>query len=156
MDDRLNLFENQMITRVARQHGRHGPNDRRIGLPPATQQLVKLRTSQINGCGPCTDMHAKEATAEGESQSRLNLAAVWREATVVTEAGRAAKNSRPFYPPPDRPEWRILGLTVTGLVQASKGTLGTGSPPAVGLRLSTEDAIGSPLLCPTGCRAGSC
>jgi AhpD family alkylhydroperoxidase len=59
-------------------------------LPAATQELVKLRASQINGCGFCTDMHIKEALHAGESQLRLNLVAAWREATVFTEAERAA------------------------------------------------------------------
>jgi alkylhydroperoxidase family enzyme len=35
-------------------------------------------------------MHAKEAAHAGESQVRLNLVATWREATVFTEAERAA------------------------------------------------------------------
>jgi AhpD family alkylhydroperoxidase len=59
-------------------------------LPAATQELVKLRASQINGCGFCTDMHIKDALHAGESQQRLNLVAVWREAKVFTEAERAA------------------------------------------------------------------
>jgi AhpD family alkylhydroperoxidase len=59
-------------------------------LPHATQELVKLRASQINGCGFCTDMHAKDAVQAGESWTRLNLVAAWREATVFTEAERAA------------------------------------------------------------------
>jgi AhpD family alkylhydroperoxidase len=59
-------------------------------LPAATQELVKLRASQINGCGFCTDMHIKDALHAGESQERLNLVAVWREAKVFTEAERAA------------------------------------------------------------------
>jgi AhpD family alkylhydroperoxidase len=59
-------------------------------LPAATQELVKLRASQVNGCGFCTDMHSKDALAAGETQQRLNLVAAWREATVFTEAERAA------------------------------------------------------------------
>jgi AhpD family alkylhydroperoxidase len=59
-------------------------------LPTATQELVRLRASQINGCGFCTDMHTKEAAAAGETSLRLNLVAAWREATVYTEAERAA------------------------------------------------------------------
>jgi AhpD family alkylhydroperoxidase len=59
-------------------------------LPAATQELVKIRASQINGCGFCTDMHTKDAAAAGESSVRLNLVAAWREATVFTEAERAA------------------------------------------------------------------
>ena len=51
---------------------------------------MKLRASQINSCGMCTDMHTKDALHAGESQVRLNLVAAWREATVFTEAERAA------------------------------------------------------------------
>jgi AhpD family alkylhydroperoxidase len=51
---------------------------------------VGLRASQINGCGWCLDLHTKEAAAAGETPVRLNLVAAWREATVFTEAERAA------------------------------------------------------------------
>ena len=51
---------------------------------------MKLRASQINGCAFCTDMHTKDAEQAGETQLRLNLVAVWREATVFTEPERAA------------------------------------------------------------------
>ncbi|MGW7254766.1 carboxymuconolactone decarboxylase family protein [Streptomyces sp. NPDC054834] len=59
-------------------------------LPTATRELVALRVSQINGCAVCIDMHTKDAAAAGESSVRLNLVAAWREATVFTEAERAA------------------------------------------------------------------
>ncbi|MEV0122570.1 carboxymuconolactone decarboxylase family protein [Streptomyces sp. NPDC050703] len=59
-------------------------------LPQATQELVALRVSQINGCAVCLDMHTKTAAAAGESSVRLHLVAAWREATVFTEAERAA------------------------------------------------------------------
>jgi alkylhydroperoxidase family enzyme len=38
----------------------------------------------------CTDMHTKDALAAGETQLRINLVAAWRDATVFTEAERAA------------------------------------------------------------------
>jgi AhpD family alkylhydroperoxidase len=59
-------------------------------LPAATQALVEIRASQINGCAVCLDMHTKDAEHAGESSVRLNLVAAWREATVFTEAERAA------------------------------------------------------------------
>jgi AhpD family alkylhydroperoxidase len=59
-------------------------------LPTATQELVKIRASQINGCGVCLDMHTKDAEHAGDSSLRINLIAAWREATVFTEAERAA------------------------------------------------------------------
>ncbi|MFE3200112.1 carboxymuconolactone decarboxylase family protein [Embleya sp. NPDC059237] len=59
-------------------------------LPGTTQELVKIRASQINGCGFCTDMHTKDAAHAGETRQRLDLVAAWREATVFTDAERAA------------------------------------------------------------------
>jgi AhpD family alkylhydroperoxidase len=51
---------------------------------------MKIRASQINGCGFCLDMHTKDAAKAGETPVRLNLVAAWREAAVFTEAERAA------------------------------------------------------------------
>jgi AhpD family alkylhydroperoxidase len=59
-------------------------------LPAATQELMKIRASQINGCGFCLDMHTKDAAKAGQTPVRLNLVAAWREAAVFTEAERAA------------------------------------------------------------------
>ena len=90
MDARLNLFENPVATKLFKHLNAAGREVSESGLPRATQELVKLRASQINGCGFCTDMHTKDAAAAGERQLRLNLVAAWREATVFTEAERAA------------------------------------------------------------------
>ena len=54
------------------------------------QQLVKLRASQINGCGYCVDMHSREAIDEGETARRIFAVAVWRETPFFTERERAA------------------------------------------------------------------
>jgi AhpD family alkylhydroperoxidase len=59
-------------------------------LPETVHELVNIRASQINGCGFCVDMHTKDATHAGETQERLNMVAAWREATVFTDAERAA------------------------------------------------------------------
>jgi len=90
MDARLNLFENPVVTKIGKHVNSAGRIIAESTLPAATQNLVKLRASQINGCGFCTDMHTKEAAHAEESQIRLNLVATWREATVFTEAERAA------------------------------------------------------------------
>ncbi|MFB9679757.1 carboxymuconolactone decarboxylase family protein [Streptosporangium vulgare] len=60
------------------------------GLPHATRELVKLRVSQINGCGFCVDMHAHDAKASGESDERLFAVAAWRETPFFSDAERAA------------------------------------------------------------------
>ena len=90
MDARLNLFENPNAMKLFKHMNAAGRVVSESTLPSATQELVKLRASQINGCGYCTDMHTKDAAQAGESQLRLNLVASWREATVFTEAERAA------------------------------------------------------------------
>lgn len=90
MDARLNLFGNPIADRFMKHIVSAGHGLANSTLPAATQELVRLRSSQINGCGFCTDMHTKDALAAGESQLRLNLVAAWREATVFTEAERAA------------------------------------------------------------------
>ncbi|MER5550298.1 carboxymuconolactone decarboxylase family protein [Streptomyces sp. NPDC002793] len=90
MNARLNLFGNKAAASFLKHINSAGKVVTDSGLPAATQELVKIRASQINGCGFCTDMHTKEATAAGETALRLNLIAVWREATVFTDAERAA------------------------------------------------------------------
>lgn len=60
------------------------------GLEPALLELIKLRASQMNGCGYCVDMHTKDARARGESEQRLYAIVVWRETPFFTERERAA------------------------------------------------------------------
>ena len=60
------------------------------GLEPALLELVKMRTSQINGCAFCLDMHSKDARAAGETEQRLYLLNAWREAPFFTDRERAA------------------------------------------------------------------
>jgi AhpD family alkylhydroperoxidase len=59
-------------------------------VPLSTLELVHLRVSQINGCGPCVDMGAKAASKAGESNERLFAVAAWRETPYFTDAERAA------------------------------------------------------------------
>ncbi|MBO8194198.1 carboxymuconolactone decarboxylase family protein [Streptomyces oryzae] len=90
MEARLNAFANPVLSKVFKHFIAAGKAIEDSTLPASTQELVKLRASQINGCAFCTDMHFKDAVEAGESPERLNLVAAWREATVFTEAERAA------------------------------------------------------------------
>src|SRR5690606_12219678 len=49
-----------------------------------------LRVSQINGCGFCVDLHARDARADGESNERIDGVAVFREMPQFSDAERAA------------------------------------------------------------------
>ena len=90
MEARLSLFTNPLAGKILRHINSAGKAVSDSTLPAATQELVKIRASQINGCGFCLDMHTKDATKAGETALRLNLVAAWREATVFTDAERAA------------------------------------------------------------------
>ncbi|MER8084909.1 carboxymuconolactone decarboxylase family protein [Streptomyces sp. NPDC094048] len=90
MDARLNYFADPIAGTALKYFMSAGKALKDSRLPAATQELVALRVSQINGCAVCIDMHTKEAAAAGETSVRLNLVAAWREATVFTEAERAA------------------------------------------------------------------
>jgi AhpD family alkylhydroperoxidase len=90
MEARLNYYGSDVAARFVKYLNSAGRVVHDSTLPAATRELVNLRASQINGCAYCADMHTKDALAAGETQQRLNLVAVWREATVFTDAERAA------------------------------------------------------------------
>jgi AhpD family alkylhydroperoxidase len=89
MDARLDILNNNVAMKAVKYlvSANKAAAD---SLPTATQELMKIRASQINGCGFCLDMHTKDAAQAGETSVRLNLVATWREAKVFTEAERAA------------------------------------------------------------------
>ncbi|MET4647407.1 AhpD family alkylhydroperoxidase [Streptomyces atratus] len=90
MESRLNYYANPVAAKVLKHLVSASKVLADSALPHTIQHLVEIRASQVNGCGFCTDMHTKEATHAGETSVRLNLIAAWREATVFTEAERAA------------------------------------------------------------------
>jgi AhpD family alkylhydroperoxidase len=90
MEPRLDIFNTDLAMKVIKHFVAANKTVADTTLPEATQELVKIRASQINGCGVCLDMHTKDAAQAGETSVRLNLVAAWREATVFTEAERAA------------------------------------------------------------------
>lgn len=53
-------------------------------------ELMKTRSSEINRCASCINMHTVEARAQGETEQRLYLLSAWREAPCYTDRERAA------------------------------------------------------------------
>jgi AhpD family alkylhydroperoxidase len=90
METRFDLMANELGAKIAKRIYNVSLAIERSPLPKATQGLVMLRASQINGCGFCVDIHSKEAAAAGEATVRINLVAAWRHATVFSEAEQAA------------------------------------------------------------------
>ncbi len=60
------------------------------GLEESLIHLIKLRSSQVNGCAYCLDMHWKDLKAIGESDQRLYELNAWEESPFYTERERAA------------------------------------------------------------------
>lgn len=60
------------------------------GLDVSLYHLIKLRASHINGCAFCQHMHVNEARHDGETQTRLDVLAAWREVPIFTNRERAA------------------------------------------------------------------
>ncbi|WP_330240376.1 carboxymuconolactone decarboxylase family protein [Streptomyces sp. NBC_00525] len=51
----------------------------RRGVDPVIAELVKIRSSQLNHCAFCLDMHTKDALAAGESMQRIVQLSAWEE-----------------------------------------------------------------------------
>ncbi|MBK3645569.1 carboxymuconolactone decarboxylase family protein [Streptomyces sp. MBT33] len=63
----------------------------REGLDPALVELVQIRSSLLNHCAYCLHMHTNDARRAGESEDRLHMVGVWREARhFFTEKEQAA------------------------------------------------------------------
>jgi len=53
------------------------------------RQLIKLRSSQINGCAYCIEMHTGESLKIGEPVERLTLLDAWRESSKFSAEEKA-------------------------------------------------------------------
>jgi AhpD family alkylhydroperoxidase len=74
----------QALSKTAREAARQA------GVPQSTIELIGLRSSQINGCAVCLDMHSRGAKKAGESDERLLTLAAWRDSPYFDDAERAA------------------------------------------------------------------
>ncbi|MFJ3668555.1 carboxymuconolactone decarboxylase family protein [Streptomyces sp. NPDC090106] len=52
----------------------------RAGLDPALVELIQIRASHLNRCAYCLHLHTHDARKAGESEDRLQLVPLWREA----------------------------------------------------------------------------
>jgi len=44
------------------------------------REMIKIRASQINGCAYCVNHHTRDARKLGETEQRIYLLSIWREA----------------------------------------------------------------------------
>jgi AhpD family alkylhydroperoxidase len=58
-------------------------------LEAKLKELIKIRASQINGCGYCINTHTKDALKLGETTQRLFALSAWWETPFFTEEEKA-------------------------------------------------------------------
>ena len=57
-------------------------------LDPKLKELIRVRVSQINGCGYCINTHTKDALKIGETVQRLFAVSAWWETPFFSEEER--------------------------------------------------------------------
>lgn len=63
----------------------------REGLDPTLVELIQIRASHLNRCAYCLHMHTNDARKAGETEDRLHMVPLWREARhFFTEKEQAA------------------------------------------------------------------
>jgi AhpD family alkylhydroperoxidase len=60
------------------------------GLDQRLIELVKIRSSMLNRCAFCLDMHTRGARMLGEAERRIFLLGAWRETDLYSQQERAA------------------------------------------------------------------
>jgi len=58
-------------------------------LDARTKELIKIRSSQINGCAYCIQMHTEAARKLDESEQRLYALSAWKESPLFTDKEKA-------------------------------------------------------------------
>ena len=53
------------------------------GIDKLQREMIKIRASQVNGCAYCVNSHTRDARKLGETEQRIYLMSVWREAPNV-------------------------------------------------------------------------
>lgn len=59
------------------------------GFDMRTIELIRLRCSQLNGCGSCLKAHTHLALENGESAQRIGMLTAWRDSDYFTEVEEA-------------------------------------------------------------------
>jgi AhpD family alkylhydroperoxidase len=88
MTQRINYF--QQSPELCKKFMEFSNTLKDCAIEESIRDLVNIRASQMNGCGFCLDMHAKEARIHGERELRLHHVAIWRESMLFSPRERAA------------------------------------------------------------------
>ncbi|MFS2241176.1 MULTISPECIES: carboxymuconolactone decarboxylase family protein [unclassified Microbacterium] len=61
----------------------------RRGLTLQESEFIKIRTSQLNACAFCLDLHTREARSAGIPQQKIDLLPAWRDTSLFSERENA-------------------------------------------------------------------
>jgi AhpD family alkylhydroperoxidase len=87
MKERMNI--NKVEPRI---YPAMGASDKQVDsfeLDAGLKELIRIRVSQINGCGYCINEHTRDALKAGETTQRLFAVSAWWETPFFTEEERA-------------------------------------------------------------------
>lgn len=56
-----------------------------VGIDQLTLELIKIRSSQLNKCSFCLNMHTVDAIKYGETNQRIFLLEVWEETNLFND-----------------------------------------------------------------------
>jgi len=87
MEQRVNIEQSQPQTWKA-MYGLSAVVNK-ASISAIQKHLIMVRTSQINSCAFCLNMHTEEALKIGETQQRLFLVSAWRETDLFTDEEKA-------------------------------------------------------------------
>lgn len=57
-------------------------------VKPNLRELIKIRSSQINGCAYCIELHTKTALELGEDQRKIFALPAWKESPLFSQEER--------------------------------------------------------------------
>jgi AhpD family alkylhydroperoxidase len=86
MKERMNI--NKVEPRI---YPAMGASDKQVDsfeLDARLKELIRIRVSQINGCGYCINEHTRDALKAGETTQRLFAVSAWWETPFFTEEER--------------------------------------------------------------------
>lgn len=82
---RVRLNQTPMAESLEQMNAQAGAAALEAGLDMRMIELIRLRASQINGCGSCLKAHVALALEHGESPERIGMLTAWRDSDYFTE-----------------------------------------------------------------------
>lgn len=90
MTRRFRLKVDELTPHIMEAMGAFDEASDKISLPESLRELVRVRSSQLNGCAFCLEAHAAGAKEAGVTERQLVMLSTWREAPDFDAREQAA------------------------------------------------------------------